>query len=150
MGKNMGHVKKNGYTLLELIVVISIIALLIAGGVTTYSALMKQSRDGRRKADLENIRSALEMYRSNNGFYPAGTGTSTLSTAFTGTTKYMESIPPDPRTTSYIYYYTSDGTTYTLAAQLETTSTCSSGAPGESSCGTGNPCNYCTGPYGQK
>lgn len=133
----MGHVKKNGYTLLELIVVISIMALLIAGGVATYSALMKQSRDGRRKADLENIRSALEMYRSNTGSYPVA-----LST-LTGPTIYLKSVPTDPRSPTYSYYYTGSSSDYTLGTYLET--------PGTDSCGncTIGVCNYCMGPYGK-
>jgi len=141
---------KKSFTLIEILVVATIIALLAAGASVSYLQLNKQSRDAKRKADLEQVRGALEMYRSNStdGKYPAGNWNN-LS-VLTGSPKYIQSLPADPKNPTYIYYYnSSDGLDYTLAAQLETTSGCNS-PPGGNSCGTGNPCNYCLGPYGQK
>ena len=141
---------KKSFTLIEILVVATIIALLAAGASVSYSQLNKQSRDAKRKTDLEQIRGALEMYRSNStdGKYPTGNW-SNLS-VLTGSPKYIQSLPTDPKNPTYVYYYSSsDGLDYTLAAQLETTSSCTS-PPGGNSCGTGNPCNYCLGPYGKK
>lgn len=147
-----------GFTFIEILVVVTIISLLAAVGAVSYSQFSKQSRDARRKADLEQIRSAIELYKSNSSsnLYPL-TGTANL--VFTscsmgaltdGTNTYMSKIPNDPKCTTSIYYYASaTGSTYTMAAQLETTSSCTS-PPGGNSCGTGNPCNYCLGPYGQQ
>ena len=59
-----------GFTLIEILVVISIIAILAGVGLATFSGAQKKSRDAKRKADLETIRSALEMYRADNGEYP--------------------------------------------------------------------------------
>lgn len=55
-----------GFTLIEILVVCTIISLLVAGGVASYAQFGKQSRDARRKADIEQIRAALELYRSNS------------------------------------------------------------------------------------
>ncbi|MFA5770471.1 MAG: type II secretion system protein GspG [Patescibacteria group bacterium] len=139
---------KKSFTLIEILVVVTIIVLLTATAVVTYTAFLKQSRDAKRKADLEQVRAAVEMYRSNNNTYPVGSW-SNLSVLTSGTV-YIQSVPTDPKNSTYIYYYNGSLSDYTLAAQFENTSSCTSGAPGGNSCGAGNPCNYCVGPYGQK
>jgi len=138
---------KNSFTLIEILVVATIIGLLSAGASISYSQFAKQSRDAKRKADLEQIRAALEMYYSNNdNFYPALTinCSSTGGITDTGGNTYLSSIPKDPKCNIYTYYYSTTGSNYTLGAYLETGGT-SCGV----SCGGAN-CNYCLGPYGQK
>jgi len=153
--------KEKSFTLIEILVVSTIIALLAGAAIVSYAQINKQSRDAKRKADLEQIRAALEMYRSNRGYYPLSVNTTCgdASGLSDGATTYLSDIPDDPKCPTYWYYYAPlpsgcNNTTvycnnYTLAAQLETTSSCTS-IPGGNSCGTGNPCNYCLGPYGKK
>jgi general secretion pathway protein G len=98
-----------GFTLLELLVSATIIGVLTIIGVVSYGSVNKRSRDVKRKSDLEQIRSALEMYRSDNGFYPAANGgswgvASNLSSSLV-TSNYTPSIPSDPQKPSYLYYY---------------------------------------------
>lgn len=136
--------ESNGFTLIEILVVATIIGLLAAGAAVTYSQFAKQSRDARRKADLEQVRAALEMCRSNDSIncYPVGSW-SALS-ILTGSPKYIQSLPTDPKSSVYSYYYSGTASDYTLGAYLEAGgTTCAAGQ-----CG-GN-CNYCVGPYGQK
>lgn len=143
-------INKLSFTLIEILVTISIIAILAAGAAISYSSLTKGSRDARRKSDLENIRAAFEMYRSANNNYPNNVGTyingncSTLSTVPTFTS-YMPIIPTDPKT-GYIYYCTTSASDYTVEAFLESGSICT----GSHSCTGATSCNYCVGPYGQK
>ncbi|HOX95888.1 MAG TPA: type II secretion system protein [Candidatus Woesebacteria bacterium] len=116
--------KRNGFTFVELLVVITIIAVIFAAGVVSYSAIAKNSRDARRRADLEAIRQALEMCRSIAGEYPlliyqsGSTGTITCSDS--NATVTMSSTPVDPRpcdaATDGKYAYTTDGSSYTLTA----------------------------------
>lgn len=142
---------KKGFTLIEILVVTTIIVLLTATAVVSYASFLKQSRDAKRKADLEQVRAAVEMYRSNNDTYPVGDWSILSSNpGLTAPVVYIQSLPTDPRNSTYIYYYSGTASGYTLAAQFENTSSCTSGAPGGNSCGTGKPCNYCVGPYGQK
>jgi general secretion pathway protein G len=131
--------KNNGFTLVEILVVTSIIVLLTSTAVVTYSVFLKQSRDARRKSDLGQISVALEMYRSNNDTYPT-----TALSELTAPTVYIQSVPADPKNPTYTYYYSATASNYTLGAYLEGGGTiCVAGQ-----CG-GN-CNYCLGPYGQK
>lgn len=126
-----------GFTLVELLISVSIIAILIAIGMASYSTINKQSRDTKRKSDIQQLRSALEMYRSQNGYYPntgggAYTDASGLSGALSPT--YIPAIPNDPRSTApYIYRYMATNLSlgqyygYCLSSTLETqaeTSTC--------------------------
>ena len=120
MTKN--NLKHLGFTLIELLVVIAIIGILLAVGSVSYTKAVQLSRDSRRKTDLEQIRQALETYRSENNLYPD---------AMTDlvTDSFIASIPTDPKegTGSYTYTYTrTSNSTYTLCAELEnyqTTST---------------------------
>ncbi len=96
---------KKGFSLMELLVAISIIAILTAVGVVSYGSINKRSRDVRRKSDLEQIRSALELYRADNGFYPAACGASwsdisCLKTALVDAS-YLSNLPTDPKGASY-------------------------------------------------
>ena len=63
--------KHKGFTLIEILVTVIIIAILTAIAVVSYVSINRRSRDVKRKSDLEQVRQALEMYRSDNGFYPA-------------------------------------------------------------------------------
>ena len=141
---------KKAFTLIEILVVVTIIGLLTAIGSTSYTQFNKQARDTKRKTDLENIRMALEAYRSNNSYYP-----SNLSTLTASGDQYMTTLPTDPLASSqgYVYQYspspsgcTTACSDYTLGAiiELSTATSCLSG------CASGGSCNYCIGPYGSK
>ncbi len=103
---------RKAFTLIELMVVISIIGILVAIGIVSYRKTYQLSRDSRRKADLAQIRQALETYRSENGYYP-----STLNSL---TPNYISEIPTDPKTNQSYTYHRSDNYHYTLSANLET------------------------------
>jgi len=140
--------KKNSFTLIEILVVATIIALLASVASVTYSQFTRQARNTRRATDLEQVRAALEMYRSNNNTYPVGTGWNTLS-VLTTPVVYVQSLPQDPKNPASLYYYSGSENDYVIAAQTEDSSTCQT-PPGGSNCGEGNGCNYCIGPYGKK
>ncbi len=135
---------RKSFTLIELLVVATIIALLATAAFVSYSQFSKQARDARRKTDLEQIRSALELYRSNVGDYPASL---TFGSALTdGTNTYLQKVPNDPMYATYNYVYTYSSGSYSLDAHMEAQTGANCGA---STCGTGISCNYCMGPYGQ-
>jgi prepilin-type N-terminal cleavage/methylation domain-containing protein len=130
--------KNKGFTLVELLVTISLIAVLTAIAIVYYGNTQKKARDNKRRSDLEQVRAALEMYRSQNGSYPAGSWSDLGSALTGGTDPYISELPSDPRS-SYNYYYDSAGTTYDLCAYLEGDNP--GDCPGSPSCGDSN-CNY--------
>ena len=139
----------SAFTLIELLVVISIMGILLALSIYGMQDARRASRDGKRKADLEQIRSALEMYKSDctQGKYliknPAAALTNIVGTiaACGNTNVYTAQVPQDPTPTTRSYiYYSGDGITYELCASLEQgTSTVTCGS--SSNCG-GSTCNY--------
>lgn len=64
------RLSRTGFTLVELLVVISIIAILSTIGMAVFTGIQAKARDERRRADLRGIVAALEIYRNQNGRYP--------------------------------------------------------------------------------
>lgn len=137
---------KKGFTLIELLVVISIIGVLIGLALVAFGPTRKSSRDAKRRVDIESLRSALEIYRSNNGAYPA-----LLTDLQSG--GYIDAVPPDPLT-SNLYGYARTGcsgsptvcTGYKLCASLEivTTADARCGVSISPAVTCGGTCSYFT------
>lgn len=118
---------KRGFTLIELMIAISIIAILSAVGLVTYNSTRMIARDAKRKADLRAISQALELFYAEYKRYPCSGNASTNSAAtswlsdsnvancvssgvtgsgFSIAPTYMSSVPKDPlQTGSYYYTY---------------------------------------------
>jgi len=133
--------ESNGFTFIEILVVVTIIGVLTAGAAVSFSQFSAQSRDAKRKADLEQVRAALEMYKSNNNVYPATLvfgcpSTIGLSDPNPGTTIYINKLPNDPKCTTnpnYTYESENSNQSYSLTATLDDGVT-----------------TYSLNPYGQK
>lgn len=96
-----GQNPKTGFTLIELLVVISIIVILITMGLTTFSSAQKKGRDAKRKADLRDIKNAMEQYYTVCGLvYPVPDGNSFENIICWSpvTLGILEPVPTDPRT----------------------------------------------------
>ncbi len=123
-----------GFTLIELVITMGLIAILSAGTLSVLGqGPQKYARDSRRKADLQSIASALELYRNDHSGYPiAGNYPSGIQ----GT--YMNTIPKDPKKSTLDYAYTPGncGPTYCSTFSICTNSS----QPPES---YGEPLQYC-------
>jgi len=63
---------KRAFTLVEILIVVSILGVLMGLGSLNYANSLERGRDQRRRADLQNIRANLELYKSKlpNSYYP--------------------------------------------------------------------------------
>lgn len=124
---------RKGFTLIELLVTISIIAVLSIIGLVVYQGVTTKARDSIRKNDLNKLATALEIYaQQHNGSYITTSSgitacpqpTDTTSTFYTNIASNMSDrvVPKDPKDNTFYCYLSTNGSTYTLCANLENTS----------------------------
>lgn len=113
------YIKRQGFTLIELIVVMAILGLLATIGLGSFRSSQIKGRDAQRKNDLSQLQRGLEAYYNDKGRYPNAPLPSGewRDTTVTGGALYMKSVPTDP--SGYSYLYESNGTVYKIFAHLE-------------------------------
>lgn len=110
MTQNIINGKKKGFTLLELLLVIGIIAALVGLAVPYYQDYVDQSEYSIMRANLHLIRKSLMEYKSDVGSYPASLNTMVP--------RYLMYLPEDPSnaTGSWGYRPLLNGASFTLDA----------------------------------
>lgn len=113
--------KKQGFTLVELLVVISIIGLLVAVLVANFMGARDRAKDSQKIQDLNAIKSAMRLYYNDHQSYPnLAVGTSEVLTSVSGiglslsVGNYIKNIG-----TSAIYSVGNSGDTFTLTVRLD-------------------------------
>lgn len=126
-----------GFTLLELLVVIGIIAILSTLAIAAVNTARAKARDVKRMHDIRQIGKALDMYYADYGKYPGSIGpgfsAGYYSFVWDITLKdelkdYIAALPVDPINNGlapytgygYSYFVNSDGSQYDLVTALET------------------------------
>lgn len=66
----LNYRKRAGFTLVELLIVIVIIAILAAISIVAYRGMQERARDAMRHSDISAITKALQMYKIDHGSYP--------------------------------------------------------------------------------
>jgi len=112
---------KKGFSLVELLVVITIIAILSVVAYTAIGGHTITARDAKRKQDVSTIQNALELYIVEYNRYPESlaTGDATPAAGWKIPKKYLSDIPLDPNGDAYVYSLTGDKKSYLLGATLE-------------------------------
>lgn len=82
---------EKGFTLVELLVVIAIIGILATLLILQLGVARSRARDAKRIADVNQVRSALELYFDDNGSYPTTTALAPLLSP-----RYLQNLPQDP------------------------------------------------------
>ena len=73
MGKKNRISILRGFTIVELLIIIVVIAILAAITIVSYSAITKNSREQSVNADLTSVSSELAKYKADKGVYPTVT-----------------------------------------------------------------------------
>ncbi len=129
--------KHKGFTMIEVVVAVAIIALLASVVILSIQEIKKKSRDAQRYSDMSNIELALRLYKDSNGEYPTTNneqrsvctnGTDPTARDITGPNGYIPNLAPtylpvlpvDPSNCNdsgsvHGYFYRSNGTDYKFA-----------------------------------
>lgn len=116
---------RRGFTIVELLIVIVVIAILAAITIVAYNGIQARATFSTYKSDITSINKAILMYYADNGAYPghlaSGSGCWTNSGTqnfISGLTpKYMTNLPLTPNGSAghyYAYCFNNGGTEYKL------------------------------------
>ncbi len=89
----MSRFKRNGFTLVELLVVMAIIAMLLSLAAPRYFGSVDKSKEAVLRENLAMTRQAIDKFFGDNGKYPDALDDLV-------TRKYLRSLPMDPFTGS--------------------------------------------------
>lgn len=113
----MRSANKKGFTLIEVLIVVSIIGLLSSVILVGLGGFRSRGRDARRVTDLKSLQNGLELYYTKSGEYPVNLDA--LLSAGIGVNK----IPKDPTTqVNYLYSLSNSRQSYIVAATLDASS----------------------------
>ncbi len=132
--------QKKGFTLIEILIVVAIIAILASVVLVGLGPTQEAGRDARRISDLSEVQNGLELYYNKCGIYPSATAGSCVAVTLgsDGVSAYkamsaaliaqgigVSSVPVDPSNVApHQYSYAENGasaTSYVLQATLENT-----------------------------
>lgn len=71
---------RQGFTIVELLIVIVVIGILAALVIVTYNGIQQRARDTERKTDIKGIQGQLEAYWADNAKYPCLVSTTATCT----------------------------------------------------------------------
>lgn len=72
---------RKGFTIVELLIVIVVVAILATISVAAYNGVQKRANQSLVKQDFSNIKKKLEFYKIEHGRYPAGEVVDTIQVA---------------------------------------------------------------------
>jgi prepilin-type N-terminal cleavage/methylation domain-containing protein len=142
---------QKGFTLIELMVVITIIGVVFGIVISSANQIKKSTRDAQRKSDIAKIQQYLQSYYTDQGYFPQNGQVTPGGSISNGGVTYLFPIPSDPVSSNpnycYLAYKNSNGIDpncdnsdtspanrcnyYQLYAKMETT-------------GNRNPVSVCT------
>lgn len=110
--------RQRAFTLVEMLLVITIIGILAALVIPKMVGRSEQARQAAAHADLSSIKTALDAFEVDNGYYPKSLQdlVQQPSNAKNWHGPYLDKLPTDPWGNPYVYYYPGkhNGSSYDL------------------------------------
>ena len=103
---DQGKLNNLGFTLIELLVVISIIGFLASASMVMFNSARIKARDVKRKSDLKQLSSAIQLYYDTNSSYPSNaTSFPDWPAGFKAElSPFLSKLPVDPKDDGWRYY----------------------------------------------
>ena len=100
--------RRRGFTLIELMIVVVILGLLATTIMPKILSRPEQARRAKAKVDIQNVRSALALFKTDTGRFPTtaeGLEALVVNPGIEGynTDAYLERVPTDPWGNRYVY-----------------------------------------------
>jgi len=114
---------QHGFTLIELMIVVTVIGILSAIAIPIYANFQTRARIAKAEADVRGLATAVAAYSTHMGSLPGAL--SVLTSIATNTTlaagaqtvgPFMNAIPNPPAGWGSAYTYTTSGDTFTISA----------------------------------
>ena len=127
----MNIYQKKGFTLIEILIVVAIIAILASVVLVGLGPTQQAGRDARRISDLSEAKNGLELYYNKCGNYPGTGGTCAAGTAgvtwaavstniIAANVGITSALPDDPSSGKhYNYWWGANNASYVVGAHLE-------------------------------
>ena len=98
---------RHAFTLVEMLLVVTIIGILAALVIPKIVGRSEQARATAAHADISSIKTALDAFEVDNGFYPKSLQdlVTAPSNAKNWHGPYLEKVPQDPWGNNYVYYF---------------------------------------------
>lgn len=101
----LNHENERGFTLIEMMLVVAIIAILVAILVPNFIRARAQAQTAACEANLKEIATILELYQTDHEAYPTGSNTP-VDTSDVDLAPYLKQKPIDPVAPAGSYEFT--------------------------------------------
>ena len=118
--------KQQGFTIVELLIVIVVIGILAALVITTYTGIQAKARNSKRQTDVNSIQTQLEAYFAQNGHYPSLTDMNSSSWLSTNMKSLDTGALQDPQGSSQTLVASPVAKSYSYAVTNSSSTSCES------------------------
>ncbi|NSW84204.1 MAG: type II secretion system protein GspG [Syntrophothermus sp.] len=103
---------QKGFTMIEMMVVLIIIGVLIAGGIYVYLGYIDRAKVSKAAGEMAPMAAALDAYYAEEGDYPASESDAITKAGLPDDPKETNTqLPKDPWGVKYVYTYTAASST---------------------------------------
>lgn len=110
--------KKTGFTLIEILIVVAIIGILSTMGLMAFQKSLQRSRDARRIAEIKSLQGAAEQYYADHG-NSYNTGAEAGCEHLNDYVRGFGDRYQDPKGVSYECVFPASGASYCISTHLE-------------------------------